>query len=212
MRNGQWNDCHKTLLLKAATSDSGLRHDKQRTPQSYLRALCWCLCPSYWTPHDHDWPPSLLLSSPCFPLSLRVLLLSQGSAFSPQSPRSSEVIKNEVDYQICIVIKIYWLYNVHMNMGRTCLDWLTVSEVLSSRKLMALFTSSLQSWRATMHSSWVFPVTSISCENANQKHKALNTIMIRNEGQGVREPRKVCWSSLKLISLYKYICTNTLPV
>lgn len=42
---------------------------------------------------------------------------------------------------------------------------LTVSEVLSSRKLMALLTSSLQSWRATMHSSWVFPVTSISCGN-----------------------------------------------
>lgn len=34
-----------------------------------------------------------------------------------------------------------------------CAAILTVSEVLSSRKLMALFTSSLQSWRATMHSS-----------------------------------------------------------
>lgn len=98
--------CHKTLLLKAPTYDSGLRHDKQRISKSYLRALYWCLCPSYWTPHVHDWPPSLLLSSPCFPLSLRVLLLSQGSVFSPQSPRSSEVIKSEIDYQICIVIKI----------------------------------------------------------------------------------------------------------
>lgn len=41
---------------------------------------------------------------------------------------------------------------------------LTASEVPSSRKLMALLTSSLQSWRATMQSSWFFPVTSMSYE------------------------------------------------
>lgn len=52
-----------------------------------------------------------------------------------------------------------------------CAEILTVSEVLSSRKLMALFTSSLQSWRATMHSSWVFPVTSISWEWAKKYFK-----------------------------------------
>lgn len=40
----------------------------------------------------------------------------------------------------------------------------TMSEVHSRRKFMALLTSSLQSWRATIHSSWFFPVTSISCE------------------------------------------------
>lgn len=38
----------------------------------------------------------------------------------------------------------------------------TMSEVLSRRKFMALLTSSLQSWSATMHSSWFFPVTSIN--------------------------------------------------
>lgn len=42
---------------------------------------------------------------------------------------------------------------------------LTVSEFPSSNTLMALLTSPLQSWRATMHSSWFFPVTSISCWN-----------------------------------------------
>lgn len=47
---------------------------------------------------------------------------------------------------------------------------LTVSEVLSRRKLMALFTSSLQSCRATMHSSWVFPETSISWEHKKNKN------------------------------------------
>lgn len=45
----------------------------------------------------------------------------------------------------------------------------TMSEVLSRRKFMALLTSSLQSWSATMHSSWFFPVTSISWEK-EQKH------------------------------------------
>lgn len=42
---------------------------------------------------------------------------------------------------------------------------LTVSEFPSSNILIALFTSPLQSCRATMHSSWFFPVTSISCWN-----------------------------------------------
>lgn len=42
---------------------------------------------------------------------------------------------------------------------------LTVSEFPSSNTLIALLTSPLQSWRATMHSSWFFPVTSISCWN-----------------------------------------------
>ena len=42
---------------------------------------------------------------------------------------------------------------------------LTVSEFPSSNMLIALLTSPLQSCRATMHSSWFFPVTSISCWN-----------------------------------------------
>lgn len=64
---------------------------------------------------------------------------------------------------VCITWSVHVLYIV---------SELTVSEVLSRRKLMALFTSSLQSCRATMHSSWVFPETSINWEQ-QKKHKQI---------------------------------------
>lgn len=145
---------------------------------SYPHVLGWCLCPFWWTLHAHDWPPSLP-SSPCSPLTLKVLLLSQGCASFLQSPKRSESWTEHHDGAtkcICTSTFASWFsLSQNSNNGIICKkqaqhmfwEWsiLTVSEVLSSRKLMALFTSSLQSWRATIHSSWVFPVTSISCES-----------------------------------------------
>lgn len=55
--------------------------------------------------------------------------------------------------------------NLNTANQRIILNNLTVSEFPSSNILIALFTSPLQSCRATMHSSWFFPVTSISCWN-----------------------------------------------
>lgn len=60
----------------------------------------------------------------------------------------------------------------------------TMSEVLSRRKFMALLTSSLQSWSATMHSSWFFPVTSISWEK-EQKHVRCHNNSHGSEGVSI---------------------------
>lgn len=64
--------------------------------------------------------------------------------------------------QITYELKTDWL----------CLEaLLTVSEFPSRRMLIALVTSSLQSCSATIHSSWFFPVTSISCRRDKKQAK-----------------------------------------
>lgn len=50
----------------------------------------------------------------------------------------------------------------------------TVSGLPSSSTLMALLTSPLQSCRAITHSSWFFPVMSISCKEENPKISAFH--------------------------------------
>lgn len=71
----------------------------------YLHVLGWCLFPSCWNPHVHDWPPSLL-SSPGSLLSLMSLLLSQGYASFPQSPMSSSVV--DIENNRCYHLNIAW--------------------------------------------------------------------------------------------------------
>lgn len=66
--------------------------------------------------------------------------------------------------------RIRWSWKCNMELERNLsianqLIILTVSEFPSSNILIALLTSPLQSCKATMHSSWFFPVTSISCWN-----------------------------------------------
>lgn len=150
---------------------------------SYLHGLCLSPCLACWIPLVHDWLPSLLLSSPWPPLPLRFPLLYQGFASSPPSPKKSDKgkfekrkkkkLKKGLIFSLEFLKMTMWCEQKHSLHACTgmCAEILTVSEVLSSRKLMALFTSSLQSWRATMHSSWVFPVTSISWEWAKNYFK-----------------------------------------
>lgn len=153
---------------------------------------CGCLpCPCGWTLAEPCWPHARLFSpgSPCSPCFL-MAPPSPAASSSPQSPRRSEKEErdkkknqvNNVDTQSSIILtlntkptkdELLARLNQKIRFAFTCAelqDWnnwqsvlFTMSEVHSRRKFMALLTSSLQSWRATMHSSWFLPVTSISC-------------------------------------------------